>query len=97
MLKLLSYNTLSHYDPGMDAEALCIIGYTGRGSYTIRAPKAPEGKKRRQQMDDMKAKLAVAIERGYPPGEVSIDTPLPEANDDTFDFERDSYPEPAPD
>ena len=51
MPKLISYQQMTHYDPGMDGEAICIIGYTGQGSYTIRAPKAPEGRKRREQRD----------------------------------------------
>ena len=86
MLKLVSYQQMSHYDPQMDGEALCIIGYTGQGTYTIRAPKAPEGKKRREQKEELLARIAAAIEKGQPPGEVSMSDPRPERlDDDSFD------------
>lgn len=79
---------MTYYDPGLDAEAICFIGYTGQGTYTIRAPIAPEGRKRRAQKEEMLARLRVAISSGEPPGEVSMTGPMPEIIDDTFDPEK---------
>lgn len=84
-MPLNSYQIIFHYDPGLDAEAICVIGNTGRGSYWIRTRKAPEGRKRREQKTELLARLAAAIEKGQEPGEVSMNDPLPESLDDTFD------------
>lgn len=85
-MPLNSYHVMIHYDPGLDAEAICIVGYTGKGSYWIRTRKAPEGRKRREQKEELLIRLAAAVEKGQPPGEVSMDDPLPERlDDDTFD------------
>ena len=88
MPKLASFNQMTYYDPGLDGVAICYVGYTGQGSYAIRAPKAPQGKKRREQKEEMLARLAAAIEAGQSPGEVSMDGPRPERLDDAFDPEE---------
>lgn len=75
------------YDPALDDEVTCYVCHTGRGAYWIKVPKAPQGKKRRVQKDEMIARIADAIENEQPPGEVSIDCPRPERLNDTFDPE----------
>lgn len=86
MLKLTSYSRMLHYDPTLGGDAVCYVGYTGQGSFWIRALKAPEGRKAREQKDEMLARLAVAIEAGHAPGEVSMSDPRPERLDDqSFD------------
>jgi hypothetical protein len=72
------------YDPAMDGEAVCYVVHTGKGAYWIKAPKAPQGRKRRAQKDEMIARIADAIEAEQPPGEVSMDGPKPERLNDTF-------------
>lgn len=79
-----------HYDPGLDAEAITYICHTGKGAYWIRAPKAPEGRKRRAQKEEMLARLADAVETEQPPGQVSMDSPRPERLDD-YTFDPDGY------
>jgi hypothetical protein len=88
MLKLNSYGRMTHYDPSLGADAVVYTGYTGQGAYWIRAPMASEGRKRREQKDQLLAKMAAAIDRGQPPGEVSIDEPLPVRIDETFEVEE---------
>lgn len=82
MANLRSYNQLTYYDPGLDGQAICYIGYSGQGSYTIRALLAPAGRKRRAQKEEMLVRLEVAIRADQPPGEVSMAGPLPETVDE---------------
>ena len=77
--------TTHYYDLGMDCEAICFTVYTGRGAYWIRTSKAPEGRKRREQRDELLARIADAIDKEQPPGEVSMDGPRPQRLDDRFD------------
>ena len=85
--RLKSYTMMSHYDPGLDGDATVIVGFTGTGSYVIRAVKAPAGRLRREQKAEMLARLQDAIAAGLPPGEVSMDGPRPERLDAAFDPE----------
>lgn len=87
-LKLKTYQRMLHYDPSLGGDAVVFIGFTGRGSFSIRALIAPEGRRRREQKNEMLARLADAIEAGQEPGEVSMDTPRPERLNDTFDPEE---------
>lgn len=81
-MPLTSYSTTTYYDAGLDGYAVCFVGYTGRGSYWIKVLKAPEGRKRRDQEKELLARLAVAVAKGQPPGEVSMSDPRPERLDD---------------
>jgi hypothetical protein len=86
---MLAFQTiLVGYDPAIDGEAVCYICHTGKGAYWIKVPKAPAGRKRRAQKDEMVARIADAIENEQPPGEVAIDGPRPERLNDTFDPEE---------
>lgn len=49
--------------------------------------KAPQGKKRRAQKEEMIARISDAIENEQPAGEVTIDGPRPERLNDTLDPE----------
>lgn len=89
---MLTSQILTGYDPGIDAEATVYICHTGKGAYWIKAPKAPEGRKRRAQKEEMVARIADAIEAGNPPGEVKMDGPRPERLDDAFNSDDRQYP-----
>ena len=85
----LAFQTLNvNYDPGIDGEAICYICHTGKGAYWIKVAKAPQGKKRRAQKDEMIARIADAIENEHPAGEVNIDLPRPERLNDTYDLDE---------
>lgn len=81
---LQAQQTTHYYDPAMDCKAICFICYTGKGAYWIRTPEAPEGRKRREQKEELLASIAEAIDNGQTPGEVSMAGPRPQRLDDSF-------------
>lgn len=81
----LTFQTLTHYDPGMDGEATVYICHSGKGAYWIRVPTATAGRKRRAQKEEVHARIEDAIENEQAPGEVSMDGPRPERLDAIYD------------
>jgi hypothetical protein len=62
------------WDPGLDADAVRISGFDGRGGeFWMKLPVAQAGRARRAQMAQALAAIEEAIEAGLEPGEVVIE------------------------
>lgn len=72
-MPLTAHQTLRFYDPRIDAEAIRISGFSGRGEFWIKQPLAPAGAKRRAQLEESLDLIEQAIEAGLEPGEVVAD------------------------
>lgn len=72
-MPLTAHQTLRFYDPRIDADAIRISGFSGRGEFWIKEALAPAGAKRREQKERALDLIEQAIEAGLEPGEVVAD------------------------
>ena len=67
-MPILQYQTLRFYDPQLDAEAIRISGFSGRGEFWRKEPLAPAGRKRREQLAEALELIEEAIDAKRPDG-----------------------------
>jgi hypothetical protein len=68
-MPILQYQTLRFYDPQLDAEAIRISGFSGRGEFWMKQPFAPAGRKRREQLAEALELIEEAIDAKRPDGQ----------------------------